>query len=307
MQETKTIRLMGTIIQLTITHSRPRPLLAEAERRLKSYEARFSANDATSELSFVNKCAGVKPVSVHSQLFDLIQIGTKHSCAANSRLNIAIGPLVQNWRIGFADARVPTDSDIQRLLQQTNPQKIQLDTQKQTVYLAEKGMSIDLGALAKGYFTDLLVTYFKENGVQSGMVNLGGNLMVFGPCPSRELGYWKIGIQQPGASRNQYALTIKVNDCSVVTSGIYERHLEHNGKSYHHILDPQTGYPAETDVTSITIVAKDSLDGEIWTTRLFGKTSSEIVAELNQLPAIDGIVMTQKQHILYSNGMKKYL
>lgn len=307
MQQTKIIRRMGTIIQLTINHANPEPLLEEADQRLKIYEERFSANSMASELTFVNQCAGIEPVKVHPQLYELIKVGTHHSCASSSRLNIAIGPLVQSWRIGFDDAHIPTTNDIQALLRKTNPHHIQLDEEHQTVYLTEKGMAIDLGALAKGYFADLLVQYFKEQGAQSGIINLGGNLVVFGSCPTRRAGYFKIGVQNPFAARNQYALTLKVKDCSIVTSGIYERQLEQDGKTYHHILDPQTGYPAETDVVSLTIVSKISLDGEIWTTRLFGKTAADILSELNQLPAIDGIIITKNQHILYSNGIEKYL
>ncbi|KAF1301046.1 FAD:protein FMN transferase [Candidatus Enterococcus willemsii] len=304
--ETKIIHLMGTVIQLQIAHETPKPILEEAERRLRIYEKRFSANDANSELMAVNKNAGIQAVQVHPELYELIKIGQLHSVAPNSRMNIAIGPLVQTWRIGFADAKVPTDEEVQQKLSQTNPQAIICDDAQSTVFLAKADMAIDLGALAKGYFADLLRTYFEEVGVQSALINLGGNLVVYGPCPNRTSGMWKIGIQDPLKERNHYLLSLNVQNRSIVTSGIYERQLVHKGKTYHHILNPQTGYPAETDVVSLTIVSKHSLDGEIWTTRLFGQNANEILLQLNQLAEIDGIIVTSQQ-ILFSEGIKKYL
>jgi len=306
-QGNKTLHMMGTVIELTVEHDDPEPILVEASRRLKSYEVRFSANDPTSELNLINRNAGKKEVCVSSDLYQLIKIGKKHSCQPNSRLNIAIGPLVQAWRIGFNDARVPTPEEITTLLSLTDPNQIVLNEQRQAVYLTRQQMAIDLGSLAKGYFADLLVSYFKEMNVDSALINLGGNLVVYGPCPSRQTGMWKIGIQDPKASRNQYLLTLQLMNHSIVTSGIYERQLISKGKSYHHILDPQTGYPAKTDVASLTILSKRSLDGEIWTTRLFGKKKEEILQELNSLKEIDGIVITTDEEVSYSDGIKHFL
>ncbi|WP_067841810.1 FAD:protein FMN transferase [Amphibacillus sediminis] len=306
-QCSKVIHLMGTVIHLTIEHDLPEPILAEAVARIRLYEKRFSANNPSSELMLVNKNAGRQAVAVHHELYKLIKIGKQHSCDKDSRLNIAIGPLVQNWRIGFKDAKVPNYVEIQRLLGKTNPEDILLDEKRQTVYLKESGMAIDLGALAKGYFADLLIDYFKDVQVRSALINLGGNLVVFGSSPNRQEGFWKIGIQDPLSPRNQFILTLKLSERSVVTSGIYERHFEKENKFYHHILDPNTGYPAETDVASLTIVSKQSLDGEIWTTRLFGKQANEILRQLEKLEEIDGVIIKQNKDILYSKGIKKYL
>ena len=188
---------MGTIIDLLVTHTHPDAILEEAIQRLKTYEQRFSANDPTSELMQINHLAGKAPLAVHPDLFQLIKMGKYHSLAPGSHLNIAIGPLVQTWRIGFGDAKVPEAEEIQRLLAITDPKKILLSEKDQTVFLQQESMAIDLGAVAKGYIADLLTAYFKEAGVASALINLGGNVIVFGPSQNHEDPYWRIGIQNP--------------------------------------------------------------------------------------------------------------
>lgn len=181
MQQSQTIYLMGTVIDVFVDHEEPEKILEEVHQRLITYEQRFSANDSTSELMAVNQQAGQKPVSVHPELYQLIALGKKHSCDPASHLNVTIGPLVQTWRIGFKDARVPSEEEIKACLKKINPEKIHLNPLKQTVFLEEEGMKLDLGALAKGYIADLLIAYLKEVHVTSALINLGGNIVTLGP------------------------------------------------------------------------------------------------------------------------------
>ncbi len=297
------LRLMGASITLTIFHENAQELLLQSEQLLHLYKNRFSANDADSELMEVNLQAGKNAVRVHSDLFELIELGKKHSIAANSHLNIAIGPLVQTWRIGFSDAKLPSKEEIQTLLQITNPEDIVLDHSKQEVYLSKVGMRIDLGALAKGYIADKLKEFLEEQGVQSGMINLGGNILTIGENPTYQRP-WRIGIQNPILDRGEHVAVIAISDASVVTSGIYERQLVVDGKTYHHIFDRKTGYPMETEVASLTIVAKKSVDCEIWTTRLFGQNPYNIIEEIEQQPGLEAFVITKNQKMMYTSGIQ---
>lgn len=299
-QKKERIHMMGTVIDLLIEHDNPDPIMAEAIERLRVYEQRFSANRHDSELMAINHQAGQRSVVVHPQLYDLIKIGKYHSCADDSNLNIAIGPLIQTWRIGFQDAKVPSQAEIDELLRLTNPHHIILDDQEQTVFLKESGMKIDLGCLAKGYMADLLVDFLKTAGVTAALINLGGNIVGLGPVRQGQAEKWRIGIQDPQKNRNDYVTVLDIANQSVVTSGIYERSLKKDNQTYHHIFNPKTGYPTQTDVASLTIRSKQSVDGEIWTTRLYGHQSETIIDTLNQLDDIDGIVITQTGHVLYS-------
>lgn len=301
----KQVKMMGTTIDIKINHSEGQILLEEVVEKLKEYEFRFSANDDKSELMAVNLAAGKEWVTVHPQLFELIKQGKEHSLPTDSFLNIAIGPLTKAWRIGFKDAQVPNEKDIQILLKQINPRRIHLKEETTSIFL-EEGMSIDLGALAKGYIADLIIAELKTKGVKAGLINLGGNIVTFGSPPNKNRSKWLIGIRQPTGKRDENAVVLKVKDKSVVTSGIYERVLEMNEKKYHHIFDSNSGYPVNSSVLSVTIISDLSVDGEIWTTRLFGHTPEEIIQKIDQLDAIEGIVMT-KEKILFSKGMKNYI
>ena len=296
------LRLMGASIHLTIFHEDAQNLLLQSEQLLHLYKNRFSANDADSELMEINLQAGKKAVQVHPELFELIELGKKHSIAANSHLNIAIGPLVQTWRIGFSDAKLPSEEEIQRLLKITDPEEIVLNDSNREVYLSKEGMRIDLGALAKGYIADKLKEFLVEQGVQSGIIDLGGNILTIGENPTFHRP-WRIGIQNPALDRGEHVAVIEVSDGSVVTSGIYERQLVVDGKTYHHIFDRTTGYPMETELASVTIVAEKSVDCEIWTTRLFGQNPYDIIEEIEQQPGLEAFVITKNQKMMYTSGI----
>ncbi|EFR45303.1 FAD:protein FMN transferase [Streptococcus pseudoporcinus] len=302
---TKQVHMMGTVIDIQIESQKAVEQIKTVCELLDIYKNRFSANDSDSELMTINDSSGQHAVKVHPELLELISIGKAQSLADPSNLNIAIGPLVQSWRIGFSDAKIPSENDIKEKLALTNPGNIYIDSDKETVYLAEEGMKIDLGALAKGYIADKIMAYLINDGISSALINLGGNVLVHGSNPKRADGLFYIGIQHPQKSRGHNLGIVKIRNQSVVTSGIYERKLRVEGKEYHHIFDKRTGFPIETDMASLTIIADSSLDCEIWTTRLFGLNSSKVFNIINHEPDIEGIIVTKDQRLAISRGLKK--
>ncbi|MGT2932650.1 FAD:protein FMN transferase [Streptococcus catagoni] len=305
MQVEHQLKMMGTTIDIQITSKTAQSQLQRVCQLLEVYKNRFSANDSDSELMMINKHAGIKAIEVDPDLFELIQIGKIHSQVDPSNLNIAIGPLVQSWRIGFSDAKVPDQDAIKEKLTLTNPNEIILNQNKGSVFLSKKGMKLDLGALAKGYIADKIMAYLIDDGIDSALINLGGNVLVHGTNDKREDGTFYIGLQNPQKSRGQHLGVLKIHDQSVVTSGIYERHLKVADKDYHHIFDRHTGYPIETSMASLTVVADSSLDCEIWTSRLFGLDNSLVYRILNNLPGIEGIIVTKDKQIALSKGLEK--
>lgn len=303
--EKEQIKLMGTVIDLLIGHKNEEELLPDIVNKLKEYEQRFSANDNRSELMIINRQAGQQAVKVDSNLFDLIKLGKANSLPKNSFLNIAIGPLTQAWHIGFKDEKIPSQDDIDHLLRVINPEKIKLNEAEKSVYL-ESGMSIDLGALAKGFIADLLMAELKEKQVLSGLINLGGNVLTFGTPQNAEKKHWLIGIKNPRINQDNYEAVLKIKNKSVVTSGVYERVLKKKNKTYHHIFSSETGYPVSTEILSLTIISDKSVDGEIWTTRLFGEKPETIIEILNTIENIEGLVITETK-TYKTNGMNHYL
>lgn len=308
--EKRTLKLMGAFIDIAIYVEEEQygvKILDEVVEQLHIYNMRFSANDENSELMQVNNNAGKDKVIVHRELYELISLSKKYSSEDSSFLNIAIGPIIKLWNIGFSDARVPQDSDIKDALELINSNSIILDDNENSVYLEKKGMKIDLGAVAKGYIADLIVDHLKEKGVKSGFINLGGNFLSFGKAYHSEDGCWRVGIQDPKYKRGTFILVLNICDKSVVTSGIYERTFEKNGKRYNHIINPKTGYPVENNIESLTILSDKSVIGEIWTTKLFGKDLYDIMDEIEGNTEIEGIVVTKEGNIYCSSGVAKYL
>lgn len=304
-EQRHSINLMGTTIDLMVDHPNSNSLLLAAVQRLFQLEARFSANDPSSELMAVNRMAGLKAVRVHPELFHLIQIGKKESIASGRKLNIAIGPLVNLWRIGFSDYRKPSQQEIDDRLTLVDPNDIHLDEIEKTVYLAKPGMSIDLGALAKGYAADQIIAYFKDQGVTRASINLGGNLRFYGHRPNHtESTQWRIGIQDPDQTRGYYKAIVDLSNQSVVTSGDYVRVFEEDGNLYHHILDSINGKPFQADVRSVSVVSESSLDGEIWTTRLFPLSKEAIINQAEQIDQIEVLVVDRQGQITYTSGLE---
>ena len=134
------------------------------------------------------------------------------------------------------------------------------------------------------------------------MINLGGNILTIGENPTCQRP-WRIGIQNPILDRGEHVAVIAISDASVVTSGIYERQLVVDGKTYHHIFDRKTGYPMETEVSSLTIVAKKSVYCEILTTLLFGQNPYNIIEEIEQQPGLEAFVITKNQKMMYTSGI----
>ena len=281
-------------------------LLDDVFELLNIYNQRFSANDANSELMQVNHAAGKHPVSIDPELFELIQIGKEQSLLPTSHLNIAIGPLVQTWRIGFSDARIPNNTEVAHALSLTDPQLIELDSLSCTVFLAKRGMKLDLGCLAKGYIADKIAEYLKTQHVTSALINLGGNIKTIGTNVLTGKP-WRIGIQDPQQPRDTNLAVLPIRSQSVVTSGTYERNLQVNEHTYHHILDRDTGYPVDTQLASITIISDNSLDGEIWTTRLYGEKPNQLLARVEQEKGIEALIVTTDNRVYYSSGISPEL
>lgn len=165
------------------------------------------------------------------------------------------------------------------------------------MFLTRAGMEIDLGAIAKGYIADRVRDYLRKEGAQLGLINLGGNIQTLG---SPE-GGWSVGLKKPFAGEALIG-TMTVENMSVVTSGTYERFFEQNGRRYHHILDPRTGYPLDNELDSVTIISKNSIDGDIWTTLMYGMGVSKGCSALRARPDIEAIFVTKTKEVVLSSA-----
>lgn len=267
--------LLGTYTRIRIFDQDKEDVLQPAFDRIEDLGDKITINQSGSEIDEINENAGEKPVKVSKDIYDLLKQAQDYSEESEGGFNLTIGAITQLWRIGFDDARKPAQEEIDEALKHIDYDKVEFDDEKQTVYLEDEDMIIDLGAIAKGYIADEAVKVLKDHDVQSAIVDLGGNIYVVGHSNRGENEEWTVGIQDPNDDRGSVLGTIKESDKTIVTSGIYERYLEEDGETYHHLFDSETGYPYDNDVASATVITDNSIDGDALTTVIFDRGVKE--------------------------------
>ena len=239
--------------------------------------------------------AGSGSVSVSPLTYTTIKNSLEYSRLTDGLFDITAGPLINLWAINPPDGHVPTDEELAAVLPKIDYKKIDL-SEENKVGLSEEGMSINLGAIAKGTISDHLKTQLKADGVTSAIINLGGNVLMIGGKPDGN--DFAIGIQDPNDDRGAYLLSVSLKDKAVVTSGDYERYFEVDGVRYHHILNPKTGYPADTNIAQVTIVADTGEQADGLSTSVLLLGIQDGLAMIDSLENVEAILIT-KDHLVY--------
>ncbi|MEC6747915.1 FAD:protein FMN transferase [Marinilactibacillus sp. XAAS-LB27] len=300
--------LMGTVVRIAIYNKNSEAVLDTAFDRIKEL-AEFITTEEDGEssmISRINEQAGKEPVAISDDLYALIKSSVTYSQETNGSFDLTIGPLTNLWRIGYPEARLPDQAEIDQALTLVDYNKVILNDQDQTVFLKDPGMRLDLGAIAKGFITDEIVQVLKENDVNTAIIDLGGNLFVMGNSPSDEQTEWQVGIQDPFEDRGTILGSLPASDESIVTSGVYERFLEVDGKQYAHLMNPETGYPFDNELAGVSVVTKESIDGDGLSTSLFSKGLDEGLNFVNQLDGVDAIFVTKNKEVYVSDGLKDF-
>lgn len=264
----KTWAAMGTTNRVTLYGTRDERYLDDAIDLVNHYEDLLTVERDDSEMVRINKNAGIKHVEVSAGTYQLVKRAVQVS-QEHFGFNAAIGPLVKLWHIGFADANVPMNADIDARRALISPDEIVLNDDELSVFLPKTGMELDLGAIAKGWIADRVQDLWRSQGLLAGIINFGGNIVLMNPAPHKTDGRWRIGVRDPLVRHGETIGLVTTDARSIVTSGVAERHLVADGKTYHHIIDPETGYPHDNELASVTVLSPESIDGEIQTTRLF--------------------------------------
>ncbi|MCI1944461.1 FAD:protein FMN transferase [Clostridium luticellarii] len=298
----KTEYMLGTICTITVYDSESETAIDKAFSRIKEIENKMSVNKSGTEVDKVADASGKDFVKVSDDTFYVIKKGKYYSGKSGGVFDITIGPLVKLWGIGTDRARVPSQQEIDEKKSLINYKDIILDEKDKKVMLARSGMSLDLGGIAKGYSADEAVKILKNNGVKHAIVNLGGNILTInGNLDGKP---WNIGIQNPFKARGSSVGTVGVTNKTVVTSGIYERYFEKDGKRYHHILNPFTGYPMDSDLASVTLVTDISIDADAMTKNIFYLGLNKGAEYVKNIPGLNAIFITKNKEIYVTEGLK---
>lgn len=290
---------MDTYMEVDAYGDNGEKAVAKAEKEVNKLDSILSTGKSTSEISKLNKN---KKQDVSNDTMSLIKESVKISKETTGAFNPTIYPLMELWGFTTKNYYVPKDNEIKPLLNHMDVDNIKIDERKNEVSFKDSNMKIDLGAIAKGYTSSKIIDIFKDNNIKSGMVTLGGNVQVLGKKPDGSL--WKVGIQNP-ISESEYLGVLQASNKAVITSGGYERNFTKNGKTYHHILDPSNGYPANNGLTSVTIISSDGTLADALSTSLFvmGKDKAiDFYKKSNY--NFDFILYTSNDKLIVSEGIK---
>jgi thiamine biosynthesis lipoprotein len=262
--------------------------------------------DPNSQLSKVNKLAADEPVKIDKDLFDILQQSVQYSKRTNGAFDITVGPLVDLWKKCAEANSMPTEKQLAKVKKQIGCDKLLLDANESSVRFATRGVSLDLGAIAKGFAADLAIAEMKKAGAIGGLIDLGGQVGCFGTTEKK--GKWIIGIRNPVKSENnQITAKLALSDLAVATSGDYERFYKIGDKHFSHIFNPATQKSAD-ELISVTIIAADGTAADALATAvsvLGAQKGLELIEKIENTEAI--IVKAAGNEIIKSSGAKQYL
>ena len=296
--------LLGTLVEISLYDKQDEKIIDEVFNRISEIEAKMTINNAnTSEIIALNNASGKNEVKLSPDTFFVIEKGKEYSQKSGGKFDITIGPVVKLWNIGTDYAAVPEEDELAKAVALVDYTKLTLNSEKLTARLEVPGMKVDLGAIAKGYSADEAARILREHGVKHALINLGGNIMAIGGNPNGNP--WKIGIQDPFNPRGDFLGIVPVEDKTVVTSGTYERYFEENGKKYHHILDPATGYPTENNLHSVSIITEKSVDADGLSTTSLLLGLEEGMKMIESIEGTEAIFVTSDKKVYVTSGLKK--
>ncbi len=284
----KTGLYFDTIIKIDIYDSTDTELLDNCFAYCEEFENTISKTIETSEISQINNAQG-NPVTVSDMTIELLQKGIEYGDLTQGKFDITIAPLSELWDIKNNPGIIPSADEIQEALSHVGYQNIQINGNEVT--LLDPNAAIDLGGIAKGYMADRIKDYLVSEGVESALINLGGNILTIGSKPNGSS--FILGIQKPFDKQGNPITTVDSTDNSLVTSGVYERYFELDGERYHHILNVETGYPYDNGLLSVSIISPESVDGDALSTACFALGLEAGTELINSLENIDAIFITE--------------
>ena len=298
-EASKDIFAMDTYMTVTAYGAKAQEAVDEAEAEIQRLDELLSTGKEESEIAQLNQN---KSATLSEDAGYLVERALELNKETDGAFDIAIYPVMEAWGFPTQNYQVPTADTLESLLKLADASQIIYDENSRKISFDREGMKIDLGGIAKGYTSSRIMDIYKENNISSGLVNLGGNVQALGTKPDGSK--WRVAVQSPDDTED-YLGILSVEDKAVITSGGYERYFEQDGKTYHHIIDPKTGYPAENGLTSVTVVSEDGTLADGLSTSLFIMGKEEAIEFWKaHSEEFDTIMLTDEGKLYVTEGIQ---
>jgi len=272
----------------------------DINQKLRDIEVELSWYYPESDISKLNQAAGKHPVALSDECYSLLKEAVAYCELSGGIFDITVAPLTKVWDVTAKEPKVPSDGDIEAAKQLVNYKDIIFNDADKTVMLAREGMSIDLGGIAKGFAAGAVRSIADKNRVD-GYVSIGGNIMMNGKKPDGS--DFIIGVRDPRGDASEYIATVDFDGLIMATTGDYERYFEQDGVRYHHILDPFTGRPSDSDLISVTVLSENGTLADCFSTLIFLK-GSEGLPEFLERDDCMIIAVTEDKDVYFSSSLK---
>ncbi|MEO2063730.1 MAG: FAD:protein FMN transferase [Christiangramia sp.] len=299
----RTLKLMGSRFEITVTAENPEKAnqyIDTAVGEIQRIERLISSWDPASQTSEINRNAGIKPVVVDPELYNLISRALKISEITDGAFDISYASMDKIWKFDGSMSSMPSEDAIRNSVSKVRYQNIILHPEDHSVFLKKEGMKIGFGAIGKGYAADRAKDLLRSQGITAGIINASGDMNTWGTQPNGDT--WKVAITNPLNKEHAFAL-LPLENRAVVTSGDYEKFVKFNGVRYSHIINPKTGYPA-TGIISATVFAPKAELADALATSVFVMGIETGIDRINQLPGIDCIIVDTNGKVHTSKNIK---
>lgn len=294
--------LMDTLIQMKAYGKNSETAVKESMKRIKRIENLMSKTIKTSDIYQLNTNPNQK-LQVEQETMTVLKTAKKYAELTKGDFEPTVGALVELWGIGTEQAAVPKENEIKKSLSNSGYHYLKLE--KNLAEITKNGVKLDLGGIVKGYAAEEVRKIVEKLDVKHAFVNLGGNVLVIGDKPDGSP--WKIGIQDPRAGRGNVMAVIDAVDLTIVTSGNYERYFRENGKIYHHIIDPKTGYPADNNLLSVSIISENSFAADALSTAVYVMGLKRGMEFIEEMELVEVMFITKNLDVYISSGLTNIL
>jgi thiamine biosynthesis lipoprotein len=289
-----------TVVSVDILQPVSEDVINGCREICEKYDELFSKTSQNSEIRKINEAKGAA-VTVSDDTITLLNKGIYYGKLSNGLFDITIGRVTKLWNFETSYHGLPNSDELANALSHVDYKTIIIE--ENTVRLEDPDAMIDVGAIAKGFIADKIKAYLVSKGVSHALINLGGNVLAVGNKTDGSA--FNIGIQKPFDTTGEALTSVRIENKSVVTSGDYQRYFTLGGKVYHHIINPETGYPSDTDLDSVTIITDSSLTADALSTTCFLMGLEEGMTLVNRLSNVDALFITKDGILHYSPNFQK--